>query len=67
MGQRPSIVGEAAKLFVPVWLDLSIANLWIGVSRAGYTVGEEVPILLIVFAVPAALAAVAVWRSTWAR
>lgn len=52
----------AAKVFVPVWLMVAIANLWIGVSHAGYSVREELPILLVVFFVPAALAALAVWR-----
>lgn len=52
----------AAKIFVPVWLLVSIANLWVGVSHAGYSVREELPILLIVFLVPAALAAIAIWR-----
>lgn len=52
----------AAKVFVPVWLLVATANLWVGVSHAGYSVREEFPILLIVFLVPAALAAIAVWR-----
>ncbi|MBR8654622.1 hypothetical protein KDH83_15065 [Achromobacter sp. Marseille-Q0513] len=50
----------AAKLFIPAWLLLSIVNLWIGVSRAGYTVREELPILLLVFGVPAVVAALTV-------
>lgn len=52
----------AAKAFVPVWLLVSIANLWVGVSHAGYSVRDELPILTIVFIVPAALAAFAIWR-----
>ena len=51
----------AAKIFIPVWLAVAIVNLWVGVSRAGYTLREELPILLIVFAVPAAIAAIAIW------
>ncbi|MFW2273390.1 hypothetical protein [Burkholderia orbicola] len=42
----PSL-GVAAKAFVPVWF---------GVYRAGYGVREELPVLLIVFGVPAAIA-----------
>jgi hypothetical protein len=49
--------------FIPVWLVLSVINLWIGVSRAGYSVREEAPVLLVVFAVPAAVAALLLWRS----
>jgi hypothetical protein len=51
----------AAKLFIPLWLLLAGINLWIGVTRAGYTVAEEAPIFLVVFAVPAAAALLLVW------
>ena len=52
----------AAKAFIPVWLAVSLANMWVGVARAGYSVREELPILLIVFLVPAAIAGGALWR-----
>lgn len=52
----------AGKVFIPVWLLVAIANLWVGVSHAGYSVREELPILAIVFAAPALLAGVAIWR-----
>ena len=52
----------AAKVFIPVWLLVAITNLWVGVSHAAYTMRDELPILLIVFMVPAALAAFAIWR-----
>ena len=51
----------AAKAFIPVWLAIAVINMWIGVSKAGYTVREELPILLIVFLIPAAVAALAMW------
>lgn len=51
----------AAKAFVPAWRAVAAANMWVGVSHAGYSVREEFPILLGVFAVPAVLAALAVW------
>jgi hypothetical protein len=54
-------VAGAAKLFIPLWLLLAGVNLWIGVTRAGYTVAEEAPIFLIVFAVPAVVALLLVW------
>ncbi|MGO4339761.1 hypothetical protein AB4037_33240 [Labrys sp. KB_33_2] len=60
-GTMPAL-GTAAKVFIPVWLIVSIANLWVGVNKAGYTVAQELPILLIVFAVPAAAAVVAFWQ-----
>ena len=54
-------VAGAAKLFIPLWLVLAGVNLWIGVTRAGYTVADEAPIFLVVFAVPAAVALLLVW------
>lgn len=50
----------SAKLFLPVWLAATVVNLWVGVSRAGYTVAQELPILAITFGIPAAVAA-AIW------
>jgi hypothetical protein len=41
---------------------VTVANMWVGVSRAGYAVREELPILLLVFAVPALLAGLLYWR-----
>jgi len=55
----------AAKAFIPAWLAIAVANLWIGVSHAGYSMREELPILLLVFIVPAAVAALAIWY--WLR
>lgn len=52
----------AAKAFVPVWFVVSLANMWVGVTRAGYSVRDELPMLLIVFGVPVAIACVAIWR-----
>ena len=52
----------AARVFIPVWLLVAVANLWVGVSHAGYSVREELPILLVVFLIPAAIAALAIWR-----
>ena len=52
-----------AKFFIPVWLVLAVINLWIGVWQAGYSVREEAPVLLVVFAVPAVAALLIVWRT----
>ncbi len=52
----------AAKLFIPLWFIAAGINLWIGVSKAGYTVAEEAPVFLMVFAVPAALALIVLWK-----
>lgn len=54
----------AAKLFIPVWLGIAAVNMWVGVTKAGYTVAQELPILLIVAGVPSAIAAIAIWQLT---
>lgn len=51
----------AAGLFLPTWLAVALVNLWVGVQHAGYGLREELPILLLVFLVPAALPGVAIW------
>jgi hypothetical protein len=45
-----------AKAFLPVCLVVATVNLWVGVSRAGYTVMQELPILAVNVAVPGAIA-----------
>lgn len=44
------------RLFLPIWLLLTAVNLWIGVTRAGYTFTEELPTALLVFGLPALVA-----------
>jgi hypothetical protein len=58
-----SPVATAALYFLPLWLIAAAVNMWIGVTRAGYTMAQEFPIFLFVFAVPAAAALLAWWRS----
>ena len=53
-----------ARWFIPVWLIVAAVNMWIGVTRAGYSVAEEAPIFLIVFAVPAGVAFLCAWALT---
>ena len=55
-------VATGAKVFLPAWLVVAGVNLWVGVSRAGYTVMQELPILAANFAVPAAIAVLAAWQ-----
>ncbi len=54
-------VVNAAKIFIPIWLIVALLNMWIGVARAGYSVREEFPIFLVIFAIPAVVAAF-LWR-----
>ena len=52
----------AAKVFIPLWLIGASINMWLGVAKAGYSIAAEIPYFLVVFAVPAAVALVVVWR-----
>ena len=60
-GGVAGMVGTA-KLFLPVWLAVALYNMWMGVAKAGYSVGEELPIMLLIFAVPAAVAGIVWWK-----
>lgn len=62
-GGMPGVL-TGAKLFIGLWLVGAFVNMWIGVSSAGYSWGEEFPIFLGIFAVPAVVAAIVWWR--WA-
>lgn len=59
-GAAPPI--PAIKAFLALWLIGAGINLYIGVARAGYSVAEELPIFLVVYAVPAAVAGLLWWR-----
>jgi len=58
----PSATFVATAAFVVLWLALTGFNMWTGVSKAGYSVAEELPVLLLLFGVPAAIAVVLKWK-----
>lgn len=47
---------RSTRLFLILWLIVSIGNLLVGVLHAGYGWGEEAVIWLLVFGLPAAIA-----------
>ena len=57
-------VALGAKVFVPVWLLIALTNMWVGVTKAGYSVAQELPILFVVAAVPTAIATLMAWQLT---
>lgn len=61
-GNYPGATYVATITFVVLWLAISAANMWVGVVRAGYSVGEEFPIFLLIFALPAATALFLKWK-----
>jgi uncharacterized membrane protein len=58
----PAAATWATTLFVGVWLVIAAFNMWVGVSKAGYSATEELPILLLIFGVPAVVAAILKWK-----
>ncbi len=58
----PQAVTWATWGFVAAWLAATSFNLWVGVSHAGYSAREELPILLLLFGVPAGVALLVRWK-----
>ena len=58
---RTAGFARAARLFLPGWFLAAAINLWFGVSR-GHTFAEELPIFVVVFTIPAAIAVFIWWR-----
>lgn len=56
-GASKKALAKAALAFIVVWLAFAAFNMWIGVTQAGYSIGEELPIFAMIFAIPAAAAA----------
>jgi hypothetical protein len=61
-GTGAGVMVTAAKVFIAVWLVAALVNMWVGVSRAGYSVTEELPIFLLIFAIPAGVASFVWWK-----
>lgn len=57
----PPTMAVAAKFFIAVWLLVALYNMWAGIVR-GYTLAEEFPIFLVIFLIPAVVAAFIVWK-----
>jgi len=57
-----SYMTTATVAFVVIWFVAAAANMWIGVSQAGYSFPEELPIFLVIFLLPAAVAIFAKWK-----
>lgn len=53
---------SATIVFVVLWFMVAAANMWIGISQAGYTFKEELPIFLLIFLLPVAVAILVKWK-----
>ncbi|HEV7478024.1 MAG TPA: hypothetical protein VGO02_09845 [Burkholderiales bacterium] len=52
----------ATAAFVVLWFIAAAVNMWVGVAKAGYSFMEELPIFLVIFLVPCAVAVAVKWR-----
>lgn len=55
-------VVTGTRMFIPAWFAIALVNMWVGVTKAGYTVAQELPILLLVIAVPTVVALLVGWQ-----
>jgi len=58
----PSGTTVATVVFVVVWFAIALANMWVGVAKAGYSVSDELPIMALIFGVPTVIAVLARWK-----
>jgi hypothetical protein len=63
-GAAVTVFATAIKYFLVLWLVATLVNMWVGVRKAGYSIKDEAPVALLVFAVPAIVAIVIWWRSS---
>ena len=58
----PGAIAMSAYGFIGFWLAATSFNLWVGVNHAGYSLREELPIMLVLFAIPAVVALATKWK-----
>ena len=58
----PGATLAATIAYVALWLIIAGVNMWVGVAKAGYSVAEELPLFLLIFALPAAVAVLLKWK-----
>ena len=52
-------VEDTTLAFSTIWLLASATNMWIGITQAGHSLREELPVFALTFGLPAAVAAIA--------
>lgn len=51
-------------IFAVIWLMITSWNIWVGITQAGYTFMEELPIFLLTYLLPLAVAVFIKYQST---
>jgi hypothetical protein len=52
----------ATIVFTALWFVIAAANMWVGIAKAGYSFFEELPIFLLIFLLPVAVAVFVKWK-----
>jgi hypothetical protein len=52
----------ATIVFSAIWFVVAAANMWVGVSQAGYSFCEKLPIFLLIFLLPVDVAVFVKWK-----
>jgi len=47
-GAAATVVALPIKFFLLFWLFAALVNMWVGVSKAGYSIKDEAPVALLV-------------------
>ena len=63
-GGDPLQVTKAIRAFIGIWFVVALANLAVGVLKAGFGVLDELPIFLLIFGLPAGAALFVNWKSS---
>ena len=62
VGKSASSKTAATAVFVVIWFVAAALNMWIGISHAGYSFQEELPIFFLIFLLPTVVAVFVNWR-----
>ena len=58
----PNASVVAIVVYAALWFVIAVANMWIGVAKAGYSFAEELPIFALIFVLPAAVGIILKWK-----
>jgi hypothetical protein len=61
-GGSQSSMNLATGIFAALWFVAAGVNMWMGVTKAGYSFREELPIFLVIFFVPVFVAVIVRWK-----
>ena len=61
-GIAGSSMTTATLAFIAVWFVATVVNMWIGITQAGYSFRDELPIILVIFLLPVLTAVLVKWK-----